>query len=161
VDRESEAFIEIRDRQSRELVTVVELLSPSNKRRDEDRDQYITKRHRLTGAGINLVEIDLLRGGPRMPMAGVPACDYCVLVSRSEAWPDGGVWPLGMRDGFPGIPVPLRPADAPARLDLKSVLDRAYDAAGYEFYIYDGLPEPPLSPDDAAWAAQFVPARPE
>ena len=161
VDRESEAFIEIRDRKTRELVTVVELLSPSNKRPGEDRDQYINKRHRLISAGVNLVEIDLLRGGPRMPMAGVPDCDYCVLVSRSDAWPDGGVWPLRVRDTFTDIPVPLRPADALARLDLKAVLDRVYDAAGYEFYIYDGQPEPPLSPEDAAWAAQFVPTRAE
>ncbi len=34
VDIESESFLEIRDRRSRELVCVVELLSPANKRRD-------------------------------------------------------------------------------------------------------------------------------
>lgn len=138
VDRESESFIEIRDRQNRELVTVIELLSPSNKRPGEDRDQYIHKRHRLTAAGVNLVEIDLLRGGPRMPMTGLPACDYCVLVSPSEAWPDGGLWPVGLRDVLVPIPIPLRPSEPPAHLDLKVVLDRVYDAAGYHFYVYDG-----------------------
>jgi hypothetical protein len=161
VDRESESFIEVRDRQSRELVTVVEFLSPSNKRPGEDREQYIYKRHQLMSGGVNLVEIDLLRGGPRMPMTGLPACDYCLLVSRSEAWPDGGVWTIRVRDPLPEVPVPLRPGDPPARLDLKQVLDRVYDTAGYGFYVYDGKPEPPLAPHDAAWAAQFVPARPE
>jgi hypothetical protein len=37
------------------------------------------------------------------------------------------------------------------------ILDRVYDAAGYEDYLYTGLPQPPLRADDATWAAQFVP----
>ncbi len=36
-DVERVPFLEVRDRQNRELVTVIELLSPSNKRRGEDR----------------------------------------------------------------------------------------------------------------------------
>jgi len=156
VDREAESFVEIRDRNSRELITVIELLSPSNKRPGEDREQYKQKRHRLIGGGVNLVEIDLLRGGPRMPMTGLSPCDYCVLVSRPQEWPDGGVFPIRLREPLPSIPIPLRPSDAPARLELKSVIDQAYDAAGYGYYVYDGQPDPPLDIDDAKWAAQFV-----
>ncbi len=47
VDMEGRAFVEIRDRRSRELVTVIELLSPSNKKSGPDREQYIAKRARL------------------------------------------------------------------------------------------------------------------
>jgi hypothetical protein len=46
-----------------------------------------------------------------------------------------------------------------ARLDLQHVLQRIYDAAGYEDYIYEGLPQPRLSPEDAAWAAEFLPTQ--
>jgi hypothetical protein len=41
-------------------------------------------------------------------------------------------------------------------LDLKHVLDRVYDAAGYEDYLYRRLPRPALRKADAAWARQFA-----
>lgn len=129
VDREGVAFLEIRDRRNRALVTVIELLSPANKRPGEDRRQYLTKRHQLIATGVNLIEIDLLRGGPRMPMHDLPSCDYCVLVARPEEWPDAAIWPIALRDPLPKVPVPLRPGEPHAALDLRALLDRLYDAA--------------------------------
>jgi hypothetical protein len=153
------AFIEIRDRRSRELVTVIELLSPSNKRPGPDRDQYLAKRGQILASPAHLVEIDLLRGGAPMPADDRTDCDYAVLVSRAEQRPHAGFWPIGLRDRLPVIPVPLRAGDPDARLDLQEVLDHIHDTGGYAYYIYDGTPEPPLRPDDVAWARQFVPAR--
>lgn len=69
LDRERVPFVEIRDRESRRLVTVIELLSPSNKRPGGDREQYLAKRSDLLASPTHLVEIDLIRGGRRMPMA--------------------------------------------------------------------------------------------
>lgn len=159
VDREGVAFLEIRDRRNRALITVVELLSPANKRPGEDRRQYLTKRNQLIACGVNLVEIDLLRGGPRMPMDDLPPCDYCILVARPEELPGAAIWPLALRDPLPAIPVPLRVGEPHAVLELGAIIDRLYDAANYRAFIYDGTPEPPLSLEDAAWAAQFVPPR--
>ncbi|HUG91976.1 MAG TPA: DUF4058 family protein [Planctomycetaceae bacterium] len=156
VDRERESFIEIRDRRSRRLVTVIELLSPTNKNPGPNREQYLAKRGRLLDGDTNVVEIDLLRGGPRMPMDPPPDCDYLVLVSRAARWPHAGVWPVRLREPLPTVPVPLRPGEAEPRLDLKRILDRVYDDAGYHKYIYDETPQPPLSADDAAWAGQLV-----
>ena len=152
-------YVQILDRRNRQLVTVVELLSPSNKTPGDDRDQYLAKRAELLASSVNLVEIDLLRGGPRMPCEDLPDCDYCVMVSRVQDRPEAGLWPIALPNRLPEIPVPLRPPDGEARLDLQAVLHRIYDAAGYEYYIYDSLPSPPLSSQDAAWAQQFVPAR--
>jgi hypothetical protein len=59
---------------------------------------------------------------------------------------------------LPEIPIPLRAGDTDARLDLQKALHRIYDTAGYEYYIYQGEPEPPLSEADAAWAATLVPS---
>jgi hypothetical protein len=59
---------------------------------------------------------------------------------------------LRLRERLPVIPIPLRAPDSDARLDLQEALHRLYDAAGYEDYIYSGAPQPPLHPDDAAWA---------
>ena len=66
-DVEREAFLGIRDRLSRELVAVVELLSPANKRYGENREKYLAKRSSLLNSPVHLVEIDLLREVPRCP----------------------------------------------------------------------------------------------
>ena len=34
-----------------------------------------------------------------------------------------------------------------------------YDTCGYAKFIYDSLPDPPLSPNDAAWADSLLPRR--
>ena len=57
---------------------------------------------------------------------------------------------------LPSVPVPLRHPDPDATLNLKAVLDRVYDAAGYEDYIYSGTPQPPLNEPEALWAAQHA-----
>jgi len=156
IDIEREAFIEVRDRASREIVAVIELLSPSNKRAGADREQYLAKREGFLRSPAHLVEVDLLRGGPRMPMEGLPECDYCAMVSRSGERPRVGLWPVRLRQPLPSIPIPLRPPDADASLELQQVVNRVYDAAGYEEYIYGGTPQPPLGADDLQWAHQFA-----
>lgn len=70
-----------------------------------------------------------------------------------------GLWPIRLRDRLPTIPIPLAPPDPDVMLDLQAVLDRTYDAAGYGKYAYSDAPQPPLSPQDAEWARQFIPRR--
>jgi hypothetical protein len=156
VDVESLSFLEIHDRDNNELITVVELLSPTNKYPGPDREQYLAKARALQRRWVHFVEIDLLRGGPRMPWLDMPPCNYCVVVSRYEQRPRAGFWPIGLRERLPVIPIPLRHGDADARLDLQEVLHHIYDAAGYAYHIYQGPPEPALSAEDAAWAAQCL-----
>jgi hypothetical protein len=151
-----EPFIEIRDRETRELVTAIELLSPTNKYVGLDRDQYLAKRKRLLASNVHLVEIDLLRGGPRMPIGDLPQCDYYVMVSRAGDRPRVELWPIRLRERLPEIPIPLRHDDPDATIDLQPLLGGVYDAAGYEDYIYRGTPQPPLHPEDAAWAKERV-----
>jgi hypothetical protein len=157
VDIERIHFLEIRDRANRQVVTVIELLSPSNKDSGADRDQYIAKRVQLQPSRVNLVEIDLLRGGTRPPVDGLPPCDYCAMISRADDWPKVGLWPLHLRDRLPLISIPLRDREESASLDLQVALQRVYDQARYEDDIYGFQPEPPLSAADAEWATQFVP----
>jgi hypothetical protein len=156
VDVESESYIEIRDAKTRRLVTVIELLSPTNKRPGEDRQGYLAKRAGLLRSGAHFVELDLLRGWPRMPFDEPPTGDYCVLVSRVEDRPRAEFWPIGLRERLPEIPIPLQEPHPDARLDLQAVLHRVYDAAYYRDYIYDGTPWPPLSKEDAAWAQRLA-----
>jgi Protein of unknown function (DUF4058) len=157
VDLETQTFLEIRDRKSRELVTVIELLSPTNKRPGPDREQYLAKRGNVLRSSAHFVEIDLLRGWPRMPCAHASACDYCVTVSRVEERPTAGFWPIRLRDRLPIIPIPLREPVREARLDLQELVHLVYDRAYYKDYVYQGVPHPPLGPDDATWAQALVP----
>jgi hypothetical protein len=159
VDIERISYVEIRDRDSWQLVTVFELLSPSNKKPGPDREQYLAKRGQLLASAVHFVELDLLRGGPRMPLEDLPACDYYAMVSRMEKRPRADLWPLRLRDRLPRIPIPLSDSHPSAWLDLRAALDHVYDAAGYEDYIYLGEPQPRLSAEEAEWARQFVPAR--
>jgi len=156
VEVERHSSLEIRDRRDRRVVTVIELLSPSNKKPGSDRDEYLRKRKRLLDDRVHLVEIDLRRGGERPRPPDVPSCDYYALVSRAESRPKMGFWPLNLRDPLPVLPVPLTAPDPDARLDLQALLHRVYDGAGYANYIYEGTPQPPLSADDEAWARQFL-----
>lgn len=154
VDEEQVNYLEIVDSKSRAVVTVVELLSPANKFAGSDREQYLGKRRQLFRTDVHLVEIDLLRAGPRMPVECLSPCDYVILVSRWESRPDVDLWPLTLRQPLPTIPVPLKSEQA-AQLDLQSILHRVYDSAGYADYVYQNEIEPPLAPAYREWTNQL------
>jgi Protein of unknown function (DUF4058) len=93
------------------------------------------------------VEIDLLRGN-RMVLVPrkVGQYEYLVHVSRHAQRPRGELYPVRMSQRLPIIPIPLKRGDPDARLDLQTVLDGAYDRAGYDLDIdYRGDPDPPLT----------------
>jgi len=156
VDIEHHAFLEIRDRRNRDVVTIIELLNPSNKNPGPDREQYLGKRRQILLSNSHFVEIDLLRGGPRLPVDGLAPCDYYALVSRVESRPQVGVWPIQLREPLPAIPVPLRKPDESVSLDLQQLIHRVYDGAGYASHIYAGSPKPPLTPNDQEWAESIL-----
>jgi hypothetical protein len=148
----------IRDSKSQEVITVIESLSPPNKTVGTDRDKYLEKRGEILTSAAHFVELDLLRGGKRMPIRPQPDCDYYALVSRAWQRPEIGLWPIKLRDPLPTIPIPLRRGEPEPLIELKPVLDRTYDEAGYARRIYRTPPEPPLSSTDAEWAKGFLPA---
>ena len=148
--------LELRDRRGGGLVTVIELLSPTNKYHGQDRETYLIKRRAILHSPVHLVEIDLLRRGERMPFEDLPSCDYCVTVSRAEERPKVGAYLARLRDPLPTVPIPLRSPDPDVPLDLMAALHTVYDRAGYVDYLYDAGPVPPLHPEDAAWAERIV-----
>jgi len=158
IDEIALPYIRIEDVNERQVVTIIELLSPTNKLESDDRAAYIAKRERLFRSRAHFVEIDLLRGGQRMPMNGLADSDYCVLVSRAEERPRVGAWTFDLSDPLPALRIPLLAGDPDVEVDLRRLLDRIYDAAGYADYIYAARPHPALSKRDAAWAREFVPA---
>jgi hypothetical protein len=160
VDIERVSYIEIRDRSHRQLVTVIELLSPANKQPGANRDQYLFKRNEVLASLATLIEIDLLRGGEPMPLENAPESLYRIVVSRYIHRPRVELWPLGLKEPLPVIPIPLKRPDPDAQLDLQEAVHRVYDSARYATYLYDTEPEPPLAGDDRAWAQQYLPQVP-
>lgn len=162
VEEERIPYLEIRDRDRNEVVAIVELLSPANKAPGPHREQYLAKVRRILASQTNFIEIDLLRANPKMPWDRLPECDYYAIVSRhsdrNRTDPKAGLWPIRLRDPLPTIPVPLKAGEPDPMLDLQAILHRIYDAAGYSMFLYRADPEPPLSPDDAVWAAQILEA---
>ena len=156
VDIETETYLEIRDRKDRELITVIELLSTTNKKPGHDREQYLAKRASLLRSAAHFVEIDLLRGWPRMPSDNAPASDYCIMVSQVDERPRAAFWPIMLRDSLPRIPIPLREPVPLAYLELQALLHLVYDRAYYKDYIYQGQPTPALRPPDAAWSRDRI-----
>ncbi len=140
-----------------QVVTVMELLSPTNKAPGEDGlDAYLEKRAEFLASGSHLVEFDLLRGGERLPMAGpLPKGDYYVYVGRAHRRPRGQIitWPL--RWPLPSVPIPLLPDDPEVTLDLQAVFRAAYEPSLYDRRLgYDQPLLPPLPPQDEAWVGE-------
>jgi hypothetical protein len=140
-----------------ELVTIIELLSPNNKRHGKDRQKYVQKLFHFYETGVHLVEIDLLRQGARVPLVGLPKTDYLAMVSRTYDRPNCDVWPIGLREPLPVLPIPLLRPDRDMPLDLAKALRTAYERAHYERRInYNAPATPPLKSKDATWAAKLL-----
>jgi hypothetical protein len=154
-------YLRVVDRRDHQVVTVVELLSPSNKYAGEDRESYLTKRREFFATRVSLIELDFLRGGPRLPLKGLPACDYYVMISRPTARPKADMWPVVLRQPLPTVPVPVREGEVEGTVDLQAVLHRAFDEGGFARRIYRTPPEPQLAPADADGAAARTPAAPK
>jgi hypothetical protein len=169
-----ETFIDIYElKPERRLVTSIEVLSPANKkRRSTGWKKYLRKRQALLLGKANLVEIDLLRGGHKMPMlTDWPKSPYTILVAREEKAPRCRVWPAFFNRPLPTIPVPLSRPDPDIPLALQPLVDAIYERGRYgEEIDYTLPPTPPLSLEEVAWlkrqlraasaAAQPKPARP-
>lgn len=154
-----ERYLEIRAAQTHAVVTVIEVLSPSNKASGEGREAYEEKRRQVLSTLTNLVEIDLLRGGQPMEMQPPPQGDYRILVRAGWERPHARLYVCSVRQAIPEVPVPLRRGEQEARVHLGRLLADIYDRARYDLRIdYRQPPEPPLSPPDAAWADELLKA---
>jgi hypothetical protein len=145
-------YLKIVDAQERKLVTLIEVLSPANKR-GAGRKKYLRKRDLALHSPLHLLEIDLLRLGRRVPMAQpLPAASYYVLLSRASRRPLSQVWPIHLDGALPTVPVPLTEPDADVALDLQRAFDETYETSGFQRAIrYREPPELKLDPQEQRW----------
>jgi Protein of unknown function (DUF4058) len=85
------------------------------------------------------------------------AHEYLVHVSAKGLRPKGLLYPIRLTQRLPIIPIPLKPKDPDARLDLQAVLNAAYDRGGLDMEIdYRNEPRPRLDKKLAEWADQLL-----
>ena len=162
-----ETYVEIRDAKSgHRVVTVIEVLSPSNKRTGDGRERYLEKQKDLRKAGVSLIEIDFLRSGrPIFPISDdlLPEShrtEYRVCIRRGWSPNNIEVYAVPLRQPLPGISIPLRSRDESVTLNLQAVFDQVYENGDYEMTIdYHADPNPPLKLDDAKWADELLRAK--
>ena len=158
-----EAFVEIYEATPEQrLVTSIEVLSPSNKRPNTPGwDLYVRKRQSLLLGDVNLVEIDLLRSGQRMPMLDPwPDSPYTLLVARAKKYDMCQVWPVYFQMPSPLIHVPLAKPDPDIAVGLQPMIDKIYQRSRYERSIDYGKPlTPPLRAAETGWLKQQLQAR--
>jgi hypothetical protein len=162
-----EAYIAIRDRQSgKQVVTVIELVSPTNKYAGAGRQSYVTKQQEVLGSQTHLVEIDLLRGGPHVLAVPEWAArktgpyEYLISVNRAQGLRNHfELYPRKLPERLPRMRIPLAGDDADAVVDLQVILEQVYEAGIYREQIDYAAPcKPLLSSADQAWANQLIQA---
>jgi hypothetical protein len=155
-----EHLLLIRDRDSNEIVTVIELLSPANKTKSADGHRvYNEKREAILLTATNLVEIDLLRAGVR-PSTTKPlreTTDYCVMVHRAKRRPAIDVIQWTVREPLPTVAIPLANGDPDVTVDLQTGFERVYDRSAYQLLLKYGQPlKPRLRSEDEGWLGSVL-----
>lgn len=166
-----ESYLEIYSKQEseRRLVTAIEILSPWNKRPDDEaRGEYRRKQDEFLAGRVNLVEIDLLRGGAHTTAVPQKAfvkrcgtCDYHVSVHRFDRSKDFFVYPIQLESRLPAVFIPLLPDVSPVLVDLQTVFDHCYDGGPYSREVnYELDPPPPaFSVERLDWIKSLLAAR--
>ena len=147
------------------LVTVIEILSRSNKRPgDNGRAAYLEKQKECKEKGVHLVEIDLLRSGPHTTAVSLAklrakagAFDYHVSITTCDRPIRYYAVPIRLQDRLPMIPIPLDPDVEPVRIELQPLFERTYDTGKYgEFMDFAKPCDPPLNPEQQSWAEEIL-----
>jgi hypothetical protein len=150
-----ERWIEIKRLPELDPVTVIEILSPSNKP-GEGREQYLEKRAAVIEGEIHLVEIDLLLGGRPTPLGKpLPPHHYRAQIARAERRPDAELYGWTIRHPLPNLPIPLRAPDADVMLPLDEAFEQTYRLGRFDRLVRHGTPLPEgirLGPEDRQWA---------
>jgi hypothetical protein len=147
-----QAYLEIVAVPERRPVTVIEVLSPTNKR-GVARPQYEKVRTRRLASPVHLLDIDLIRVGERFwPLPLHQPSPYSVALRRAGQGSMVDVWPVEIEQPLPVVPVPLLPGDADMALDLNPLLRSIHELFRYDEQVdYSQPPPGPLTPEQAAW----------
>lgn len=151
-----ERFLEVRSTQSGEVVSVIEILSPKNKRSKQGREAYENKRNEILGSKTSFIEIDLLRAGEPMLILGASITDYYILVSRGYHRPEADLYGFNLKEPIPVFPIPLKQGEQEPLVDLQKLLNEIYQKARFDLVIdYSQSVKPSLSAEEKSWVEEI------
>ncbi|MTJ49815.1 DUF4058 family protein [Dolichospermum sp. UHCC 0259] len=148
-----EGYLEIREISTGKVITVIEILSPTNKKTKEGRRSYLDKREKILQSDTNLVEIDLIRTGEKMPIVTrVYDTDYRILTVRSCRFPSAQLFAFSVKETIPIFPIPLQKGEEEIELNLQHLLLGIYERARFDLTLdYNIPPVPDLLAEDREW----------
>lgn len=141
------------------VITVIEVLSPTNKVTASGRDEYHRKQREYLNAGVNLVEIDLLRCGLHVlatELERIPESQRRTYMMSVRTRSRTVIYGASIREPLPAISIPLRPKDRNVTLAIQALIDQVYERGRYSRLNYQVAPNPPFAPDDAAWVDELL-----
>lgn len=141
------------------VVTAIEVLSPTNKRTNAGREDYRIKQQDYFDASVNLVEIDLLRGGEYVLAAAlkkIPRSKRRLYMMSVQTRMTTKLFGATLREPLPTIPIPLRPTDRDVALNIQQLIDLVYERGRYAKLSYQLDPELPFSAEDATWVDDLL-----
>lgn len=147
---------------SERVITAIEFLSPSNKFMLRQRNQFRARQDQLLDAGVNLVEIDLIRRGawvvsvPEEAVSEEERQPYRVVVVRANRPNAIEYYHLPLQRRLPTIRTPLRESDTDVLLDLQPLVDLAWRNGGYNWMRYRMAECPPFPDEDREWIKSLL-----
>jgi hypothetical protein len=153
-----EELIEIRQRSDGRLVTLIDVVSPTNKSTATGRQAYLERR--ASSRGASLIEMDLLlQGQPMLEYSrnGLPDWDYAITVTRASSPDRHEIYTATLQKPLPRFRLPLSPDDRDTVLDMQAIFARCFDHSAFADKI-DYTSDPPLViPDeDRRWLAELL-----
>jgi hypothetical protein len=141
-----ESYLEVREVSSGQVITVIEILSPKNKRPGEGRIAYERKRQQVLSSTTHFVEMNLLRKGEHFALGiELATCQYYVLVARGDRRPRADLYAFDLTEPLPSFPLPLDGHIAEPIVELQRIFTELFDRAGFDLVLdYQTTLSPPL-----------------
>ena len=163
-DEVRESYIAIRTVEKGEaVVTVIELLSPSNKTSGKGRKEYLKKQNELLQSDTHLLEIDLLKQGlhtvatPERVLKNQGKWDYLISLRRVSFERHFEFWVNQLNESLPLVGIPLTDGYPDFVLDLQNIFNAAYKVGPYSRRLdYNTEPSILLSKEERVWMDKLL-----
>jgi uncharacterized protein DUF4058 len=158
-EQHKEEYLEVRQRGTDKLITLVDLISPANRATAVGRQAYLAGRAEARQAGAHVVEHDLvLQGQTCLDIApdSVPDYDYAITVGRARQPDRFEMYTTTVQKKLPRIRLPLASDDRDLVVDVQAIFTRCYDRFFTGRINYKKDPPILLRDSDHKWMVQTL-----